>query len=81
MNLHRGSYMAEHRHWSIFSMKFGKKCICFAGFWKTRGLLDNKYFGGRNTARFQSYGHWYCLNGGVTLFQGLNNVLVPKSDL
>ena len=38
----------------------------------------NLYLEGRNTANFLSFGHWYYLNRCVT--QGLNNVLVSKSD-
>ena len=72
--------MAEHGNQPISSTEFGKNCRDFGGFRKTGKLSEILYFGGRNTAKFQSYGHCYCLNSGVSLCQGVNNVLVPRSD-
>ena len=58
-----------------------KSCIYFGGLRKTGILLDTKilYFEGLNTAKFQYNGHWYWLNSSVSLYQGVNDILVPTS--
>ena len=73
-----GSNIAEHGNWPIFLTEFGN----FGGFRKTGLLSDMKmlYFEGRNTPKFQSYGHLYCLNRSVTLCKEVNDNLVPKFD-
>ena len=63
--------MAEHRYWPIFSTENWKNCIYFGGLRKT-GLLSDTETLCPNTAKFQSYRHCPC--------QGVNNILVPKSD-
>ena len=70
-----GSYMVEHENWPIFATKFGKNCIYFGVLRKTGILSETEilYFEGRNTAKFQSYEHWYSLNSNVSLCQGVNH--------
>ena len=75
------SCMAEHGNWPIFATEF-VKIVYFGGLRKTGILSDTEilYFEGPNTAKFQSYGHWYCLNSSLGLCPGVNDMLVPKSD-
>ena len=76
----RGFLYGETRKYSLNGI--GKNSICFGGFRK-KGTLSHMEifnFGGRIRQNFKSYWHWYCLNGSITLFQGLNDVWVPKSD-
>ena len=70
------------RKFAYFLNRILKNCIYFGGLRKTGLLSDTEilYFVGRNTAKFQSYGHLYCLNSSVSLCQGVNNILVPKPD-
>ena len=77
-----GIPILRNRNVGLFLKGIGKNCIYVGGFWRIEKFsdMDISYFEGRSTAKFQSYGYSYCLNKSVTLCEGLNNVLVPKSD-
>ena len=80
--LQRGFLYGGTRKLANFLNGIRKNCTYFGGLWKT-GILSYTeilYFEGRNKAKFKSYWHWYYLNSSVSLCQGANNILVPKSD-
>ena len=72
----------KHGNRPIFSTDFGKIVYILADFWKQEHCRTRKFRNLEDGIRqkFLSYQHLYCLNGSVTLFQGLNHVFVPKSD-